>query len=228
MDDRLRDLLAQAANDPGTPGLDLEAVHARARRYRLRRRTGATLGFGMAAVVLVALNLGRPTAPVSDPTFSVLGRPPTSADQSLSRIVRLPGPDPERQLDPESVRSQVSVGDWQYGLATKGEGQFLCAVRGDVVVRVGSSSCVRTATLVTGFIAWASGDAPGPHVVLAVADDITTVIAGDDRLPVQGNMIALHGPDLPSFVTLVGTGGEFRISLPSPPPAGLAPTVTYG
>jgi len=228
VDDRLKRLLEQAAQDPTPPDLDLASVHSRARRQKATKRVGATLGVGIAAGLLVAMNLLGVSTPASDPTFSVLGRPPNEADDSLSRIVRLPGLGPERQLDPASVRSQVSVGDWQYGLATKGEGQFLCVVRGDVVVRVGSTSCVRIATLVTGFIAWASGDAPEPHVVLAVADDITTVIAGDDRLSVRGNMIALQGPDLPSFVTLVGTGGEFRISLPSPPPAGLAPTVTYG
>lgn len=228
MDDRLKRLLEQAAQDPTPSDLDLASVHSRAKRQKATKRVGATLGVGVAAVLLVAMNLVGGSVPASDPTFSVLDRPPNEADDSLTRIVRLLGLDPERQLDPESVRSQVSVGDWHYGLATKGEGQFLCVVRGDVVVRVGSTSCVRIATLVTGFIAWVSGDAPGPHVVLAVADDITTVVVGDDRLGVEENMIALHGPDLPSFVTLVGTGGEVRISLPSPPPAGLAPAVTYG
>lgn len=229
MDERLKELLAKGANEPGVPGLDLEAVHQRAARSRNTRRSGTALAFGAAAVVLVAVNLGGGGRPLAaDPTFAVLDRPAASADDSLSRTLRHPGLNPERQLDPDSVRAQISVGDWQYGLATAGDGQFVCIVRADLAVRVGSSSCVRSATLVAGFVVWATGDSPGPHVVLALADEFSAVVVGGEQIAVEANAIVIRGPNIPASLTLVGPTREVRVDLPSPPPAGVAPRVESG
>lgn len=228
MDDRLKFLLEQAAQDPTPTELDLASVHARARRRKATRKAGAALGGGFAAMLLVAVNLVGGSRPASDPTFSVLDRRPNEADHSLSRIVRLPGLDSERQLDSDSVRSQVSVGNWQYGLATKGEGQFLCIVRGDVVVRVGSSSCVRAATLVEGFVLWVSGDGPRPHAVLALSDRFRTAVVAGESLDVKGNMVVILENDFPDSVRLVGPYGEVAVDLPKPPAPGKAPLVASG
>lgn len=226
MDNRIGELLHQAAEHPGPAELDLDLI---ARSARSRHRNRKLLGAGLIAVVVVANVLLTPlSAPPpegdTDPTgISALSREQDPADRELEASFGT-GEAGIARLDRGSARVLVEASGYVYGLATRNVGTQLCVVKRSIALsNVGNWTCVNSSDFVdAGYVAVAYNSAPDDtkhlHLLILVSDSYIWAMIGSERRSLQANALLLEGPTFPTEAVLVSSRGAPRtVALPQVP-----------